>query len=123
MAELYYCRERIMTDPTVRLDGTFRYGPKQVCAACLLSGLVAAAITLTSESSAENGPIPAVTVVNRAAKADRLQPAQFSQRSRTPNKSTQISKLRASGPIPVGCELAVSRIIDPDSDILRGCLS
>jgi len=111
-----------MTDPTVRLDGAFRYGPKQVCVACLLSGLVAAAVTaLTSESSAENGPIPAITVVNRTAKADRLQPAQSIQRPR--HKSTPMLKLRASGQIPVGCELTVSRVVDPDSDILRGCLS
>lgn len=100
--------------------GIFGYSVKQITAACLLSGLVAGAFSaLTSETAAENGP---TSSVNRVNKADRLTPAQGAQLPR--HGPGLAPELRASGPMPVGCERAFSPIVSPaHADIVRDCLT
>jgi hypothetical protein len=98
------------------------YSPKQICAACLLSGLVAAAITaFTSESAAENEPTPAFSV-NRLNKADRLRSEPPARR--TSSDSGLMPKLKAPEQIPDGCELAFSPIVSQaHANILRACIT
>jgi len=100
----------------------FGFSLKQITAACLFSGLIAGAFSaLTSESAADTGPAPAFSV-NRVNKTDRLPSAPTAQLTR--HKSSSATELRASGPIPAGCERAFSPIVHPArADILRHCLT
>jgi hypothetical protein len=98
------------------------YSPKQICAAFLLSGLIAAGITaFTSESAAENEPTPTFSV-NRLGKTDRLRPEPSAQR--TGSDSGLMPELQAPRQIPDGCELAFSPIVDRAyANILRTCIT
>jgi hypothetical protein len=102
--------------------GAFGYSLKQISVACLLSALIAGAITvLTSESSAGNGPISAISV-NRMNKADRLPLAAGAQLPR--NNSTSMPVLRAKGRVPVGCERAFGQVADKaQANVISRCLT
>jgi hypothetical protein len=116
---------RLRGDPTSARRTTTEalgFGPRQVCAACLVSGLIAAAITtLTSDSAAEYGPASSFSV-NRVNKTDRLQPEPPNQRQNF--NSGVAPELRAPKQVPVGCELAFSPIVDrAHANILRACVT
>lgn len=104
------------------MTAAFGFSPKQVCAACLLSGAIAAAITVaTSESAAENG-LASFFSINRVNKTDRLQPDPPVQRTR--DNSGSVRELRAPKQIPVGCELAFSPFVNrAHANILRACIT
>jgi hypothetical protein len=128
------CRERIvMICTTVRVSddpkrrrtttrGAFDYSLKQISAACLLSGLIAGAITvLTTESSVGNGP-NYVVLVNRMNKANRLPLTAGAQLPR--DNSTSMPVLRMKRRVPVGCERAFSTVADPvHANVVRRCLT
>jgi len=102
--------------------GAFGFSLKQISAACLLSGLIAGAITLlTTESSTGNGPNYTV-LVNRMNKADHLPLVSGARLPR--DNSTSMPVLRMKGRVPVGCERAFSVVADPvHANVVRHCLT
>jgi hypothetical protein len=114
-----------MLDVTARTAtlGAFGHGLKQITAACLLSGLIAGVFSmLTSEGAADTAPATAISV-NRLNKADRLPSSPGIQLLRH-DSSFPAPELRALGPIPIGCELAFSTLVElAHANIIRGCLS
>jgi len=92
---------------------------KRIAAACLLSGLIAGAVTaLTAESSAGNAPTSAFSV-NRVDKADRLPTMQVPLR-----ESGSTPAVRLEGRVPVGCDRAFSPVADPSrANFVRNCLT
>lgn len=116
---------RVSDDPRhlrTATPGAFGYSLKQVAAACLLSGLIAGAITaLTTESSAGSGPTYAFSV-NRVDKTDRLPLARDASQPRS--NATSTSPVRLQGRVPVGCDRAFSPVADPArANFVRHCLT
>jgi len=108
--------------PRATAPRAFGFSLKQIAAACLLSGLIAGAVSaLTSESVASNGPTSAFSV-NRANKADRLPQAPVVQAPRRQSAPTPV--LRMEGHVPVGCDRAFSPVADPaNANVVRHCLT
>jgi len=98
-------------------------GLKQTINACLLSGLIAGAITVvTSERAAPTDTGPTFSV-NRINKADRLHLAPVGTRLPPLNSSSTI-KREVRPPIPDGCERSFSPIVDPArANIVSYCLT
>jgi hypothetical protein len=94
---------------------------KQIAAACLLSAVIAGAVTaLTSESSAGNAPASLFSI-NRADKTDRLPPAPV---ARPQSDATSTPAVRLEGRVPVGCDRAFSPVADPArANFVRNCLT
>jgi len=113
-----------MTGTTVRISGATRscFSLKQIAAACLLSGLIAGAVTaLTSESSAGSGPT-SVFSVNRVDKTNRLPVMPAMQAP--PRESGSTPAVRVEGRVPVGCDRAFSPVADPArANFVRNCLT
>jgi hypothetical protein len=101
---------------------TFDYSRKQIAAACLLSGFIAAGISaLTDPSAANNAPASSISI-NRAAKRDQLRPAPSPQQPT--DNSGAIDTVRPPKFTPLSCEPAFSRIADPArADIVKRCLA
>jgi hypothetical protein len=108
--------------PRAAAPRAFGFSLKQIAAACLLSGLIAGAVSaLTSESVASNSPMSAYSV-NRVNKADRLPQAPVVQAPRRQLAPTPV--LRMEGRVPVGCDRAFSPVADPaNANVVRNCLT
>jgi hypothetical protein len=122
-----------MTSITVRVSedskrlrtttpGAIGYSLKQVAAACLLSGLIAGAVTtLTTESSAGRGSTSAFSV-NRIDKTDRLPLARDASQPRS--NATSTPAVRLQGRVQVGCDSGFSPIVNAArANFIRDCLT
>jgi hypothetical protein len=100
----------------------FGYSVKQLAAACVFSGLIAAGVSAqTIPSTVDNAPTVSV-YINRATKSDRLFPAPKTQRAL--DNSGAAGAARSPKPIPVGCEPPFSPIAAPaHADIVKRCLA
>jgi hypothetical protein len=99
----------------------FGYSLKQIAAACLFSGLIAAGVsTRTISSNADHTPTVSVSI-KRTIKSDRLR----SDPSPRPiDNSRATDAVRSPVPAPVGCEPPFSQIAGPaHADTVMRCLA
>jgi hypothetical protein len=100
----------------------FDYSRKQIAAACLFSGLIAAGVsTMTNPSAADHASAMSVSI-NRTIKSDRL-PLAPSHKQLMDN-SGGTDTVQSPKPPSLGCDPAFSRIAEPArADIVKRCLA